>query len=341
MIKKNPLSRVSIVIPTVVSDLGLVSTLVCRDLMGLFDQVIIVVSGVDTNIKSSLAEYFPSDKNNSNLSFVCINDVLHPGQARNFGVKAVKTDYVAFLDARTVPSHAWFESLSDFVQNNHHGLKPGSVQYTPTSFLSEVFIAATFGFLPLSCLPGSILSVETFYRIGSFISARSGEDSEWILRSRLIGVPMSGCALRPQLEYNFNVNVKTLPGFIRKWFRNYSVSFRLPGYQVHKYLYTILGASIALMLFSMWNWRIAGWNESSPLYLPFITRATLILAAMVYISFRAIYLPVSKGIFKMRRPLLLLFCSFPLAILLDFVKTIAGFRAIIDSMLVQFKSNNI
>ena len=152
---------------------------------------------------------------------------------------------------------------------------------------------------------------------------------------------MSGRALRPQLEYSFNVNVKTLPGFIRKWFRNYSVSFRLPGYQVHKYLYTILGASIALMLFSMWNWRIAGWNESSPLYLPFITRATLILAAMVYISFRAIYLPVSKGIFKMRRSLLLLFCSFPLAMLLDFVKTIAGFRAIIDSMLVQFKSNKI
>ena len=60
----------------------------------------------------------------------------------------------------------------------------------PTSCFAEVFVTATFGFLPLSCLPGSIVSTDTFARIGSFISV-AREDSEWILRSRLIGVEIS------------------------------------------------------------------------------------------------------------------------------------------------------
>ena len=90
-----------------------------------------------------------------------------------------------------------------------------------------MFITATFGFLPLTCLPGSILSVDTFSVVGNFISVRSGEDSEWILRSRLIGVPKYACGQRPQLDYRLNLSAKTLPSFIRKWFRNYSVSFRL------------------------------------------------------------------------------------------------------------------
>ena len=341
MIEKICLSKVSIVIPSVVADLEHISALVCRDLMDVFDQIVVVVSGIDIDPEQSLAAYFPLNRRSSNLSFVCIKDVLHPGQARNLGVKAVKTEYVSFLDARTEPSHAWFESLSDFVRNNQYGLKPGSVRYRPTSFLSEVFVAATFGFLPLLCLPGSILSVHTFSRVGNFISARSGEDSEWILRSRLIGVPMHGCSPRSLLEYRLTVSWRTLPIFVSKWFRNYLVSFRLPGYQVHKYLYTILGSILALMLFSMWNWRIAGWNESSPLYLPFVTRATLIILSAVYTVFRGIYLPFVKGVFGRPHLFLLLLCSFPLAVLLDFVKTIAGFCAVFNTLSSQYKSNEL
>ena len=337
----NYLSYVSLVIPSVVEDLGLVRTLVSRQSMDLFDQVVVVVSGVDADLGQSLADSFTFNNESTNLSIVCVEDVLHPGQARNLGVKSVKTDYVSFLDARTLPSQVWFESLSDFVQNNQSGLKPGSVQYIPNCFLSELFISATFGFLPLSCLPGSILSVDTFSRVGNFISTRSGEDSEWILRSSLIGVPVSPCGPFPLLEYRLNISFKTLPTFILKWFRNYSVSFRLPGYQVHKYLYTILGVFLALMFLSTWNWRIAGWDESSPLYLPFVTRATCLFISAAYIAFRAVYLPFAKGILRRRRPLLLLLCSFPLAVLLDFVKMTAGFCAVISNLIGRSISNKL
>ena len=183
----NYLSYVSLVIPSVVEDLGLVRTLVSRQSMDLFDQVVVVVSGVDAEIGQSLADSFTFNNESTNLSIVCVEDVLHPGQARNLGVKSVKTDYVSFLDARTLPSQVWFESLSDFVQNNQSGLKPGSVNIFPTVFSAELFISATFGFLPLSCLPGSISSVDTFSRVGNFISARSVKIQN-DLRSSLIGV---------------------------------------------------------------------------------------------------------------------------------------------------------
>ena len=341
MSQENHLSRISIVIPSVVSDLGRISSIVRLNSMDLFHQIIIVVSGIDSESEESLSHYFPLNNTGSNLSFVCVKDVLHPGQARNLGVKSVKTEYVSFLDARTSPSNLWFEFLSNFVKTNQQGLQLSSVQYIPTSFFAEVFVTATFGFLPLSCLPGSIVFTETFARIGSFISVRSGEDSEWISRSRLIGVQISESCQPPQLAYRLCVSEKTLLSFLRKWFRNYSVSFRLPGYQVHKYIYTILGSSIILLFFSMWNWRIAGWNESSPLYVPFLTRAALIIIALAYVLFRLIYMPIAKGVFRRRHPYLLILFSSPLAILLDIVKMMAGFSVVLDGLFKQINFNKL
>ena len=311
--------------------------MISRESIDLFGEIIIVVNGISADPDILLVDCLPFQKQSSNLSFVCVKDVLHPGQARNLGVSYVKTDYVSFLDVRTLPSRFWFESLSDFVQNQEQGLKLGFVEYAPTSYFSEVFIASTYGFLPLRCLPGSIASIDTFSRVGNFISARSGEDSEWIMRARLIGVPISFSRQIPQLEYRFNFSGKKVFTFLRKWFRNYSVSFRLPGYQVHKYLYTFLGSSLLLMLFSIWNWRIAGWNESSPLYLPYVTRFALIVLVVFYISFRAIYLPIAKGVLKRDRPLLLLLCSFPFAVMFDLVKILAGFQAVLHSLFSRLR----
>ena len=178
MLSTNYLSNVSIVIPVVHSDLGLLKGLTHRASFDSFHQIIVVVSGVDLDREEPPSDYLLTAQRFPNLNFVCVKNLLHPGQARNLGIKSVKTDYVSFLDVRTVPTNEWFNSLSNFVQNHHEGLQPGSVQYIPTSFLSEIFIAATFGFTPLLCLPGSVLSVDTFSTVGSFISARSGEDSE-------------------------------------------------------------------------------------------------------------------------------------------------------------------
>ena len=83
----------------------------------------------------------------------------------------------------------------------------------------------------------------------------------------------------------------------------------------------------------MWNWRIAGWNESSPLYVPFLTRAALIIIALAYICFRLMYLPIAKGVFTKRHSYLLILLSSPLAILLDIVKMMAGFSVVLDGCL--------
>ena len=334
------LSNVTLVVPCVIADLELTTLLLSREHMDLFFQIIIVLSGGESGFEDFYDSYFLSRHAGLNISLICVDNVLHPGQARNIGVDAVETDYVTFLDARTVPSQLWFESISNFVQSGYCDLQLGSVKYLPSSFLAEIFATSTFGFYPLQCLPGSILSVSTFRSIGCFISARSGEDSEWIYRLKLIGITISSSSSMPLLMYNLDVKKSSLYSLLRKWFRNYSVSFNLPGYQVHKYLYTILGTSIFLLFLSMWNWRIAGWDEDSPLYLPFITRAALITLAASYLTFRGFIMPLSKGVFNRRHPYLLILCSFPLAISLDIVKTIAGFRAVFDKFLSQKKRDS-
>ena len=47
MINNSYLSKVSLVIPSVVADMGLIRSLVAEDSMNLFDQIIVVISGVD------------------------------------------------------------------------------------------------------------------------------------------------------------------------------------------------------------------------------------------------------------------------------------------------------
>ena len=339
--QSNCLSNVTLVVPCVVADLELITLLLSREHMDLFSQIIIVFSGAEPGFEHFFESYSLPANKGLNVSLICVDNVLHPGQARNIGVDSVETDFVTFLDSRTIPTPSWFESISIFVQSDHCDLQLGSVKYIPSSFLAEIFATSTFGFYPLQCLPGSILSVSTFRSIGGFISARSGEDSEWIYRLKLIGITISDCSSNPLLMYHLDVSGSSLISLVRKWFRNYSVSFKLPGYQVHKYLYTILGSSIFLLLLSMWNWRMAGWDEDSPLYLPFITRVALITLAASYLAFRGFYMPLAKGVFNRRHPYLLMICSFPLAILLDIVKTIAGFRAIIDKFLSQKRGISI
>ena len=91
----------------------------------------------------------------------------------------------------------------------------------------------------------------------------------------------------------------------------------------------------------MWNWRIAGWNESSPLYVPFLTRAALIIIALAYVLFRLIYMPIAKGVFRRRHPYLLILFSSPLAILLDIVKMMAGFSVVLDGLFKQINFNKL
>ena len=180
--QSNCLSNVALVVPCVAADLELTTLLLSGEHMELFSQIILVFSGVESGFEDFFDSYFLSRNKHLNISLICVDNVLHPGQARNIGVDAVETDFVTFLDARTIPSSLWFESISTFVQSNYCELQLGSVKYMPSSFLAEIFATSTFGFYPLQCLPGSILSVSTFRSIGGFISARSGEDSEWIYR---------------------------------------------------------------------------------------------------------------------------------------------------------------
>ena len=130
--------------------------------MDLFFQIIIVFSRVESGFEDFFHSHFLSKNKDLNISLICIDSgVLHPGQARNIGVDAVKTDYVTFLDVRTVPSPSWFESISSFVQLNGCDLQLGSVKYMPLLFLRN-FCYIYFRLLPFTMPAWFNPSVPTF-----------------------------------------------------------------------------------------------------------------------------------------------------------------------------------
>ena len=158
--KRNYLSNVSLVIPCAVADFELLKLLLSREHMDLFFEIIIVFSRVESGFEDFFHSHFLSKNKDLNISLICIDSgVLHPGQARNIGVDAVKTDYVTFLDVRTIPSSLWFESISTFVQSNYCELQLGSVKYIPLLFLQKFLLHLLSAFtLYNACLVQSFLS---------------------------------------------------------------------------------------------------------------------------------------------------------------------------------------
>ena len=66
---------------------------------------------------------------------------------------------------------------------------------------------------------------------------------------------------------------------------------------------------IFILLFSFnWNWVVAGWNESFPLYVAHITKYTF--AVCVNIFLRGVYLPIKKLLFRLGDVPSLICCLF-------------------------------
>ena len=82
-----------------------------------------------------------------------------------------------------------------------------------------------------------------------------------------------------------------------KWLRNYSDSVPYQKVAAQSHAFILLFGSFILILSFMWNWIIAGWNESFPLYFANITKYIFSFMLSAYILYRGIYLPAKKGCF--------------------------------------------
>ena len=326
-------AEVSLVIPSHNSENGLNELLKGMIHWSLLPTEVLVIDS--SNSKPTISIPFQEFCNEKKISFKLISKTnLFPGKARNIGIQKACFSHIAFLDISTIPPRDWFESTMKSLNYDNFDGVWGSTIYEAKSWFHKLIRSATFGNLPLQTLPGSIIHKEVFETAGLFIeSTRAGEDADWMSRARLHKFNFTKSLTN--LNYIGLSNI-TFLALIKKWYRNYTYSAKLPYLNAHKDLYFYFFAFIAVILAFNWNNlsyddAIRGWNTESFAYIPNITKISIIFFSFFYIFIRAILIPIKKGV-----PFLFLFLNIPMIVFLSIILDIVKSAAFINARFFKF-----
>ena len=277
--------------------------------------------------RDSLSHYFSKEYKEFKGLSLCIfyfSCRLYPGAARNVGLLFSTSSYIGFLDVNTNPGCDWLSSFE-----THQNLESswismiGTTRYHHHNYAQKIIIAASYGFHPLRTVPGSIVSRQALGLVGSFApNWRAGEDVDFLARLNSL-FPCNFSSLVPNAYVMRSSNIIY---YLLKWLRNYSDSVPYQKVAAQSHALTLLFATFISMMAFNWNWIVAGWNESYPLYFANITKYIFCIFVSSYVLFRGIYMPIKKGALVSGRCnifdlLLILLVS----ILLDLAKSLGFF----------------
>ena len=311
---------VSLIIPSQNAEKNLFKLLRCIPDWDIIPKEIIIVDSSDD--KLIIPNYFDIFVKNNNIKLSIIyGKNLYPGHARNIGINSSNYNLLAFLDTSTIPKRTWLSSGLEIISTQNSSGVWGKTYYEADKFLSKIYRASTFGNKPIKTFPGSILKKNVFNRCGLFIeTTRAGEDGDWI--SRTIFHCLNISIPNEFLNYG-ELNEVTAQQILKKWFRNYTHSSRLPYSKAHRDFYYYGISFLAVLGAFNWNAILASWNSESILYIPNITKISILILLIAYTFIRGIFIPRRKGVsLKFMLPINFIFISFFSAIL-DFVKLLA------------------
>jgi len=219
-------------------------------------------------------------------------DSTYPGDARNIGVEKTKGEWIAFLDSTTVPEHDWLERCVEMAIEKKADYVGGLALFEADTYFKKLLRATSYGCSPCGTLPGTIIKKEVFEKSGGFIpSIRSSEDIEWIERIKSMGVKMD-TVKEPVTKYY------GLPGnfwsAIKKYFMFAIATAQTEVLKGQKKLYMSILLILLTILAYKWNLYFTGFDETSILYIPHITKIYLVSLVMLYVVFRGFLRPWNR-----------------------------------------------
>ena len=283
------------------------------------NEIIIVDSSNNRLITPNSFNIFV-EKNKINLLIIHGKDI-YPGHARNIGINHSNNNLLAFLDTSTIPRKTWLSSGLDIFSTQESEGVWGKTYYEADKFLAKILKASTYGEKAIKTFPGSILKKNVFNKCGLFIeTTRAGEDGDWISRVTLHRLNIS--TPYEFLTYGELKELNVLK-IIKKWFRNYLHSSRLPYSRAHRSFYYYGISFFAVMVAFNWNAVLASWDTKNALYVPNITKISALILFISYTFVRGIFIPSKKGVsLKFILPVNFIFISFFSGVL-DFTKVLA------------------
>jgi len=314
--------KISLIIPSYNDKKKLLKLLNSINNWNVYPDEIIVI---DSSKKKLL---IPKDlqnfikKQNIRLSIIYKNN-LYPGNARNIGINYSTNSMLAFLDTSTLPNSKWLQSGLEIMRKDNPEGVWGNTYYQADTYISKLIRASTVGTTPIKTFPGSILKKNIFNKCGLFIEyVRAGEDGDWRSRLELHKINMSNS--KEPLMYD-KFNSMSISFLLKKWFRNYTYSSKLPFLRAHKDIYYYIVSLILIFFAYNWNNVFASWDEESFFYIPNITKISASLILISYFITRGVLIPKKKGVnLNFLFPINFIFVFFVSA-LLDVVKVSAFF----------------
>jgi glycosyltransferase involved in cell wall biosynthesis len=265
---------------------------------------------------------FKSFYKDKNIHFYILQKKnMYPGGARNFAIKKATNSLLAFLDTSTHPSNDWLSRGLEIIDDGNYEGVWGSTYYEANLFISRIFRACTYGEKPIKTFPGSILHKDVFKQCGLFIeSTRAGEDGDIMSRMDLHNINITKS--KNFLKYN-KLDQMSFTEIIKKWYRNYIHTAKLPYFRPHKDIYFYGISLVAVIAAYNWNRIVDPTGIENELFVPNITKISILLISLIYLYLRGIYLPLKKGAnLKTVFPLNFIIIGFMSAIL-DLTKILA------------------
>ena len=198
----------------------------------------------------------------------------------------------------------------------------GRTQYLALNENDLCFISATYGYIPLFTVPGTLIEKSLLNEIGFFIpNTRCGEDSEWIYRSISFQRNIKQVSVTPLIYKGLKgMNFFQL---CKKWYLYYASGYLIPKLIIQRYIYIVCVIIFSVLIALSWNDKVASWDQNSFFYMPHISKIIVFLIIISYLIFRLLILPARKKV-KFSKFNLIKFLKFSfISILLDFIKLMA------------------
>ena len=279
--KSSELLNISIVIPIRNNSISLARVLSSINSQSLVpDEIVIVDSSTDNSVLDLINNFkgvVPILYHNEKKTY--------PGEARNIGVELAKSDWIAFLDSKTIPNENWLERYQHLVQAYNALAVFGVTKFNAESPFQKTLRAATYGKIGHHTVPGTLIKKKVFIDSGGFLEhVRMGEDIEW--RERLIKnafnvhMPDEPVVTYHGLPATFVITLK-------KYVKSAYHTARLDILRNVKDAYLSLVLILSAIILPKWNHLIEGW-DTNPFFIPHVTKIYLIALVCLLLFFQSV-----------------------------------------------------